>query len=88
MGDALRELRARSRNKPQGHVTGDVVLSQRPAEAAHKAYFEAAGLLSETVEMRAMARAELCQKRALRSLKMKIWGEVVLGYKKGLKTIR
>ncbi|OLT20070.1 IS30 family transposase [Ornithinimicrobium sp. CNJ-824] len=36
-GRALREPRARSRNKPQGHVTGDVVLSQRPAEAADRA---------------------------------------------------
>jgi IS30 family transposase len=32
-GRALREPRARSRNKPQGHVTADVVLSERPAEA-------------------------------------------------------
>lgn len=36
-GRALRVPRARSRNKPQGHVTGDVVLSQRPAEAADRA---------------------------------------------------
>lgn len=32
-GRALREPRARSQNKPQGHVTADVVLSERPAEA-------------------------------------------------------
>jgi IS30 family transposase len=32
-GRALREPRARSRNNPQGHVTADVVLSERPAEA-------------------------------------------------------
>lgn len=36
-GRALRKPRARSRNKPQGHVTDDVVLSQRPAEAADRA---------------------------------------------------
>ena len=32
-GRALRKPRERSRNKPQGHVTAEVVLSQRPAEA-------------------------------------------------------
>ena len=36
-GRALREPRARSRNKPQGHVTVDVVLSERPAEAEDRA---------------------------------------------------
>jgi IS30 family transposase len=36
-GRALREPRARTRNKPQGHITADVVLSQRPAEAADRA---------------------------------------------------
>ena len=36
-GRALREPRKRSRNKPQGHVTADVVLSERPAEAADRA---------------------------------------------------
>ena len=36
-GRALREPRARARNKPQGHVTADVVLSERPAEAADRA---------------------------------------------------
>ncbi|MFJ7063437.1 IS30 family transposase [Streptomyces microflavus] len=36
-GRALREPRARSRNKPQGHVTADVVLSERPAEADDRA---------------------------------------------------
>lgn len=36
-GRALREPRARSRSKPQGHVTGDVVISERPAEAADRA---------------------------------------------------
>ena len=36
-GRALREPRARSRSKPQGHVTADVVLSERPAEAADRA---------------------------------------------------
>ena len=36
-GRALRVPRARSRNKPQGHVTADVVLSARPAEADDRA---------------------------------------------------
>ena len=36
-GRALRQPRARSRNKPQGHVTADVVLSERPAEAEDRA---------------------------------------------------
>jgi IS30 family transposase len=36
-GRALRVPRARSQNKPQGHVTADVVLSRRPAEAADRA---------------------------------------------------
>jgi IS30 family transposase len=36
-GRALRVPRARSQNKPQGHVTADVVLSQRAAEAADRA---------------------------------------------------
>ena len=36
-GRALRVPRARSQNKPQGHVTAEVVLSQRPAEAADRA---------------------------------------------------
>lgn len=36
-GRALRVPRARSRNKPQGHVNADVVLSERPAEAADRA---------------------------------------------------
>ncbi|WP_418275469.1 IS30 family transposase [Isoptericola jiangsuensis] len=36
-GRALREPRSRSRNKPQGHVTADVVLAERPAEAADRA---------------------------------------------------
>ncbi|WP_373320517.1 IS30 family transposase [Virgisporangium aurantiacum] len=36
-GRALRVPRARSRNKPHGHVTADVVLSQRPAEAEDRA---------------------------------------------------
>jgi IS30 family transposase len=36
-GRALREPRARSRSKPQGHVTADVVISQRPAEADDRA---------------------------------------------------
>jgi IS30 family transposase len=36
-GRALRTPRARSQNKPQGHVTADVVLSERPAEAADRA---------------------------------------------------
>lgn len=36
-GRSLRKPRARSQNKPQGHVTPDVVLSQRPAEAADRA---------------------------------------------------
>jgi Helix-turn-helix domain len=36
-GRALREPRARTRNKPQGHVSDDVVLRERPAEAADRA---------------------------------------------------
>nr|WP_233517838.1 IS30 family transposase [Geodermatophilus sp. LHW52908] len=36
-GRALRKPRERARNRPQGHVTADVVLSQRPAEAADRA---------------------------------------------------
>jgi IS30 family transposase len=36
-GRALRQPRARSRSKPQGHVTADVVISQRPAEADDRA---------------------------------------------------
>lgn len=36
-GRALRKPRARCQNKPQGHVTADVVISQRPAEAADRA---------------------------------------------------
>lgn len=36
-GRALRKPRRRSRNKPQGHVTDDVVISERPAEAADRA---------------------------------------------------
>lgn len=36
-GRALRVPRARSRNKPQGHVTADVVISERPAEAEDRA---------------------------------------------------
>jgi IS30 family transposase len=36
-GRALRVPRARSQNKPQGHVTADVVLSERPAEAGDRA---------------------------------------------------
>jgi hypothetical protein len=36
-GRALRKPRERSRNKPQGHITADVVLSERPAEAEDRA---------------------------------------------------
>jgi IS30 family transposase len=36
-GRALREPRSRSQNKPQGHVTADVVLRERPAEAEDRA---------------------------------------------------
>ena len=36
-GRALRKPRERSRNKPHGHVTADVVLSERPAEAQDRA---------------------------------------------------
>lgn len=36
-GRALRKPRARSQNKPQAHVTADVVISERPAEAADRA---------------------------------------------------
>jgi len=35
-GRALRQPRARVRNRPQGHVTPDVVCSQRPAQAADR----------------------------------------------------
>ena len=33
-GRAIRKSRERTRDRPQGHVTADVVLSERPAEAA------------------------------------------------------
>lgn len=36
-GRALRSPRARSQNKPQGHITADLVFSERPAEAADRA---------------------------------------------------
>ena len=36
-GRVLRAPRERSRNEPQAHVTADVVLSERPAEAADRA---------------------------------------------------
>ncbi|WP_444543264.1 IS30 family transposase [Microbacterium nanhaiense] len=36
-GRALRRPRARTRNRPQGHVTADVLFSERPAEAADRA---------------------------------------------------
>lgn len=36
-GRALRRPRERSRNKPHGHVTADVVISRRPAQAADRA---------------------------------------------------
>lgn len=36
-GRALRVPRARARNKPGGHVTAEVVISRRPAEAADRA---------------------------------------------------
>ncbi|XTZ15834.1 IS30 family transposase [Micromonospora echinospora] len=36
-GRALRKPRERSRNRPQGHVSADVVLSERPAEVADRA---------------------------------------------------
>lgn len=36
-GRSLREPRARSRNKPQGHVTADVVIGRRPAQADDRA---------------------------------------------------
>lgn len=36
-GRSLRKPRARAQSKPQGHVTADVVISQRPAEAADRA---------------------------------------------------
>ncbi|MEZ5090174.1 MAG: IS30 family transposase [Micropruina sp.] len=36
-GRALRAPRQRSRNKPRGHVTADVLLSERPAEADDRA---------------------------------------------------
>ncbi len=36
-GRALREPRARSKSKPQGHVTAEVLISERPAEAEDRA---------------------------------------------------
>ena len=36
-GRALRKPRERARNRPQGHVTADVVFSERPAEADDRA---------------------------------------------------
>ena len=36
-GRALRVPRGRTQNKPQGHITADVVISERPAEAADRA---------------------------------------------------
>ncbi len=36
-GRALRQPRTRAQNRPQGHVTADVVFSKRPAEAADRA---------------------------------------------------
>ncbi|PZE26141.1 IS30 family transposase [Curtobacterium sp. MCBD17_028] len=36
-GRALRQPRARTQNRPQGHVTADVVFSKRPVEAADRA---------------------------------------------------
>jgi len=36
-GRALRKPRERARNRPRGHVTADVVLSERPAEAEDRA---------------------------------------------------
>jgi IS30 family transposase len=36
-GRALRVPRGRTQNKPQGHVSADVVISKRPAEAADRA---------------------------------------------------
>ena len=36
-GRALRVPRARTQNKPQGHVSADVVISERPAEAEDRA---------------------------------------------------
>ena len=36
-GRALRRPRERLRNKPQGHITADVVISERPAEASDRA---------------------------------------------------
>ncbi|MBG9253644.1 IS30 family transposase, partial [Corynebacterium diphtheriae bv. mitis] len=36
-GRALRKPRARSKSKPKGHVTADVVISNRPPEASDRA---------------------------------------------------
>jgi IS30 family transposase len=36
-GRALRQPRSRAQNRPQGHVTADVVFAKRPAEAADRA---------------------------------------------------
>jgi IS30 family transposase len=36
-GRALRQPRARAQNRPQGHVTADVLFSERPVEAADRA---------------------------------------------------
>ena len=43
-GRALRQPRARSRNRPQGHVTADVVLSERPAEVDDRAVTRPLGI--------------------------------------------
>ena len=39
-GRALRKPRKRAPNRPQGHVTADVVLSERPAEAEDRAVLD------------------------------------------------
>ena len=59
------------RNDARRLLGGDVSirLMHRAADAAHTAYFRAAGATSETVEMRAMARADSGGKRTLVELK-------------------
>ncbi len=59
------------RNDARRLLGGDVSIRmiQRAAEPAQKAYIAAAGKVSETVEMRAMARAEGARKRTLVELK-------------------
>jgi IS30 family transposase len=85
-GRALREPRARSQNKPQGHVSADVVISQRPAGAAgrrepghwegdlvrHEALFDRAVMKGHRRRVVAAARLKL---RAARPWSRKVGWE-------------